>query len=239
DPLLDDSGNDYDSDGLTNLEEYENNADPWDTDTDNDKLTDYEEVKLYNTDPSAPDSDGDGFTDYTEIQSGTDPNDPNSNPDIRFRKMVIIIISSSIGVVALILGGFFGFFWYTRPKQKILRYIDNLRQEGKTKISVKHLRNYLDKQLNKGEIKQIIAESTSKGLTLEGNYVILMSPEKLIAREEEIVEKIAQHEQKPLSSEEIANLKKEINQLIDFSQKLEQSELVEKFKDLKNAVNKL
>ncbi len=42
-------------------------------DGDNDGLSDYDEVNLYNTDPFSADTDGDGFIDSTEILSGYDP----------------------------------------------------------------------------------------------------------------------------------------------------------------------
>jgi len=73
-PLLDDSALDPDNDGLTNLEEYQNNSDPLDSDTDGDDLTDGDEVNIYGTDPLASDTDGDGLTDGEEVNIyGTDP----------------------------------------------------------------------------------------------------------------------------------------------------------------------
>lgn len=48
-------------------------------DTDDDGLTDAEEV-LTETDPQNPDSDGDGFLDGEEVTAGSDPNDANSTP---------------------------------------------------------------------------------------------------------------------------------------------------------------
>lgn len=48
-------------------------------DTDDDGLTDAEEV-LTETDPQNPDSDGDSYTDGDEVGVGSDPNDPNSTP---------------------------------------------------------------------------------------------------------------------------------------------------------------
>ena len=67
---------DADLDGLSNLEEQENNTDPRDTDTDNDGLTDGEEVNTYNTNPTRTDTDGDGVDDATEIANGDNPLDP-------------------------------------------------------------------------------------------------------------------------------------------------------------------
>jgi len=45
-------------------------------DSDNDGLTDFDEVFIYKTDPNVADSDGDGFTDGAEVLSGYDPTDP-------------------------------------------------------------------------------------------------------------------------------------------------------------------
>jgi PKD repeat protein len=73
---------DLDGDGLTNIEEYNNNTDPNDADSDDDGLTDGEEVNTYGTDPNDVDSDDDGLTDDEEVHThSTDPNDPDSDGD--------------------------------------------------------------------------------------------------------------------------------------------------------------
>ena len=63
-----------DSDGLSNLEEFNNGTEPNNLDTDGDGLTDGEEVNTYGTNPTSSDTDGDGSTDGDEIANGTDPN---------------------------------------------------------------------------------------------------------------------------------------------------------------------
>ena len=50
-------------------------------DTDDDGLTDWEEVKRFHTDPHDADTDGDGLVDGYEVQNGTDPLNPDSNGD--------------------------------------------------------------------------------------------------------------------------------------------------------------
>lgn len=58
------------------------------TDTDGDKLSDYDELNVYKTSPYLEDSDGDGINDKLEIDQKTDPNCPGNqncfraaNPD--------------------------------------------------------------------------------------------------------------------------------------------------------------
>ena len=77
---------DSDEDGLTNIHEIENNTDPLSQDTDNDGLTDYEEIFIYNTNPVIPDTDGDGLEDGSEVKINLDPNNPETFgfPDIEY-----------------------------------------------------------------------------------------------------------------------------------------------------------
>ncbi|MGC9778362.1 MAG: hypothetical protein HZR80_03890 [Candidatus Heimdallarchaeota archaeon] len=81
-PFENDAAEDPDEDGLTNLEEYGYLTDPQDEDTDDDFLTDYEEVIDYNTDSNNPDTDGDGWSDSWEVYYETDPLDPTDYPDL-------------------------------------------------------------------------------------------------------------------------------------------------------------
>ena len=66
-PLGDDSLADPDSDNLTNGQEYLNSTLPCDADTDNDTLTDGDEVNLYFTNPLSPDTDTDLMPDVYEV----------------------------------------------------------------------------------------------------------------------------------------------------------------------------
>lgn len=78
-PLVNDAGGDPDSDGLTNLQEYNNgvsSTDPQDSDTDNDGMPDGWEV-LNGLNPlvndASGDPDGDGGTNLLEYTNNTDP----------------------------------------------------------------------------------------------------------------------------------------------------------------------
>ncbi|MDR3642985.1 MAG: L,D-transpeptidase family protein [Candidatus Doudnabacteria bacterium] len=54
-------------------------------DSDNDGLSDYDEINIYHTDPHNPDSDGDGYSDGHEVQHGFDP---NKNGDDKLEKSI-------------------------------------------------------------------------------------------------------------------------------------------------------
>lgn len=69
---------DSDGDGLEDAIEYELGTDPFDTDTDDDGLTDGDEYYVFQTGTRNPDTDGDGVVDGDEAARGTNPNDPNS-----------------------------------------------------------------------------------------------------------------------------------------------------------------
>jgi len=101
---VDDSAGNGDSDGLSNLEEYELGTDPGDADSDGDGLSDGSEVNTHGTlatefdtdrddrsdgdevngptvtDPLDADSDDDGVKDGVETANGTDPNNPGDFP---------------------------------------------------------------------------------------------------------------------------------------------------------------
>lgn len=68
-----DADEDFDEDGLTNLDEFLNNTYPYIDDSDNDGLSDCDEVNKYGTDPLVADTDGDGLDDGDEIVLDTNP----------------------------------------------------------------------------------------------------------------------------------------------------------------------
>ena len=70
---VNDGDEDFDEDGLTNLEEFLNNTYPYIDDSDNDGLSDGDEVNKYGTDPLVADTDGDGLDDGDEITLSTNP----------------------------------------------------------------------------------------------------------------------------------------------------------------------
>jgi hypothetical protein len=114
---------DFDEDGLTDYDEFENGTDPTEKDTDGDGLDDNVETNTGTfvsasdtgtnpkdedsdgdglkdgdeitaaTDPNNADSDGDGFSDGLEVNEGSDPNNPQSKPAVA----VVTIIGGLIG----------------------------------------------------------------------------------------------------------------------------------------------
>lgn len=83
-PDTDDNGvldcdEDFDEDGLTNLQEYELGTEPYNDDTDGDGLKDGDEINTYGTDPLKVDTDNDGLDDGDEIYFETDPLNPDTD----------------------------------------------------------------------------------------------------------------------------------------------------------------
>lgn len=78
---IDDGDEDFDADGLTNIEEVVAGSSIINTDSDFDGLNDYEEVKVYGTSPIDYDTDDDGINDYDEVKMGLDPLASDSDGD--------------------------------------------------------------------------------------------------------------------------------------------------------------
>ncbi|MGY5881844.1 MAG: hypothetical protein RTV31_16460, partial [Candidatus Thorarchaeota archaeon] len=83
DPFVADGTLDYDNDGLTNLEEVILRTNPFDWDSDNDTIGDYDEVYIYNSNPLLSDSDLDLLNDAEEIHVyNTNPVNSDSDSDL-------------------------------------------------------------------------------------------------------------------------------------------------------------
>lgn len=80
--LPDELNPDNDLDGLIDNEELIAGSDPFNSDTDDDGLGDYMEVKTYGTNPSIEDTDNDGLDDGEEVNIySTNPALPDSDND--------------------------------------------------------------------------------------------------------------------------------------------------------------
>ncbi|KKN13257.1 hypothetical protein LCGC14_1008190, partial [marine sediment metagenome] len=92
---------DLDNDGLTYQEELNLLTDPFNDDTDGDKLLDGDEVNLYYTNPLSKDTDGDGYSDYDEIFIyRTDPNNAMSSLTINIT--IFLTIFSAVTSTSII-----------------------------------------------------------------------------------------------------------------------------------------
>ena len=77
-----DAALDLDNDGLNNLREYQLGTLPNNTDSDQDGLSDGDEVNVHSTNPANADSDSDGLNDGLEVNThGTNPNNADSDTD--------------------------------------------------------------------------------------------------------------------------------------------------------------
>ncbi|MDR1638430.1 MAG: DUF4474 domain-containing protein, partial [Clostridiales bacterium] len=68
-----DGEEDFDSDGLSNLREFQLGTNPSSSDSDKDGLTDYDEVEIHHSNPLKADTDDDGLSDLDETILGLDP----------------------------------------------------------------------------------------------------------------------------------------------------------------------
>lgn len=74
---------DYDSDGLTNEEELQYGTSMRNSDTDNDGLSDYDEVKIYNSDPTKYSTSEDSISDYIKVERKLDINKKYTEDEIK------------------------------------------------------------------------------------------------------------------------------------------------------------
>lgn len=89
---------DSDKDGLTNREEILLGTNPLLEDTDDDLLSDFDEVHRYDTNPLVADTDEDGIKDGEEILLGLDPKNPMTygGPDAEYRVEQSIDVESEV-----------------------------------------------------------------------------------------------------------------------------------------------
>ena len=127
--------NDTDDDLLSDYEEvFVFFTSPTDPDTDDDGLLDGEELLVYGTNPFEKDSDNDGTNDFEEIEQGTDPLNPMDHPRRRIR---VSLLSASSAII-------FGISLYYFAPYLIQRFRRNTEMdwflEGVKKRETKHFK---------------------------------------------------------------------------------------------------
>ncbi|MHA1187654.1 MAG: C39 family peptidase [Candidatus Heimdallarchaeota archaeon] len=108
---------DSDGDELSDFDEetiYFTN--PLSNDTDLDRLSDFDEIFEYGTNPNSVDSDGDGMNDYDEIEQGFDPLDPKSS---LLMKNLILALSISLPTLVVIAIPLAVYFVIKKKKNKL------------------------------------------------------------------------------------------------------------------------
>ncbi|MHA1376535.1 MAG: OmpL47-type beta-barrel domain-containing protein, partial [Promethearchaeota archaeon] len=154
---------DIDDDGLTYQEEQDFSTDPFNDDTDGDKLLDGDEVNMYYTNPISQDTDGDGYSDYDEIiEYGTDPNNALSSPTMNI--IIFIVIFSTMTI-----SGFVGVKkWKVVHRKRIEDEVITLIIEDKNKV-LEH--NVLNERLQKVKSK-LNFEKIGKKRGVNGQYIL-------------------------------------------------------------------
>ena len=76
---IEDYLDDMDGDGISNQDEYAFNTNPFTSDSDDDQLSDWNEIYTYHTNPLLKDTDSDGADDKYELDNGYDPLVPNAS----------------------------------------------------------------------------------------------------------------------------------------------------------------
>ncbi len=98
---IDDATGDADGDNLSNLQEYQAGSDPNAEDSDADRLSDWDEVNVYQTNPALKDTDGDGVDDWFELDQGRDPLlDESASPENPLEGLLAMPLSYSGSILA-------------------------------------------------------------------------------------------------------------------------------------------
>lgn len=86
---------DFDMDGVFDRDEYYSLTNPATSDSDEDGVSDYDEMNLFHTNPLNADTDGDNVSDGIEVENGSDPlnNDSFLVPDLFLISIFILILA--------------------------------------------------------------------------------------------------------------------------------------------------
>lgn len=101
---ISDADEDFDEDGLSNLEEYNLGTDPFLEDSDYDTLSDKDEVNIHGTNPTKSDTDDDLVPDGDEVKLGLDPNSNSTNGTPDSERTFSQVVTAESEVLAAVNG---------------------------------------------------------------------------------------------------------------------------------------
>jgi tetratricopeptide (TPR) repeat protein len=186
-------------------------------DTDDDGLSDLDEVNIYFTDPNNADTDGDGQNDGDEIALGFDPNNPLSNS---FITVLTIIISIVIIISSLI-------FSYIRIKsylkKKKIEEINAIIKDGDDLIT----KSNLDKAIESYQkaYSEAVNILTSRKNNEEFQTIRVKLDETLTLRIDQILEEVIKLQNEGECIRSIEN----VNLALNLTKKIKEKSLEKQF----------
>ncbi|HCE46849.1 MAG TPA: hypothetical protein DET40_25155 [Lentisphaeria bacterium] len=169
-PLLEETvawNKDSDRDNVCNSDEVLHGTDPNKADSDNDGLSDYEELNICLTDPTLADTDGDGRTDYEEVKiTFTDP----FSADFNGTCTNVLSVNGSQGVA--VTGEWLtqGTAIYATSRNGTVEYALNVPSAGVYRLEVEGTRHNYGTTQSSFLLELLVDDSSCGSQTLTASY---------------------------------------------------------------------
>jgi len=184
---------DSDNDGIPDMWEEQNGLDPNDPsdsseDYDQDGLINLQEF-TYGTDPNIADSDGDGASDKEEIDKGTDPLELEDKPGVGLGLLIMIIVL----LVIFGLGGYGAFYYVSRHMSQ--RSVNINEQEPGFMPSYIPQKQNVRKPLVKPKVERVVEERRMEKEKKRGKLLEAFGKKSLKSKEEKSLVSMAKEKQ--------------------------------------------